>query len=80
MIITNEETMLRYTLRAVPSGRHNFIQFDPADPTAPGVLLLPDLTENEVRKVYRAKWNYSDAEIEKRLQAARQELEHSGRK
>jgi hypothetical protein len=79
MISKAKERLFRYTLRALPNGKYNFVKFDPEDATARGEFVLPDRTENEVRELYRAKWNFSEAEIEGRLQAARAVLKDSGR-
>jgi hypothetical protein len=65
--------MFRYDLRALATGRFQFLHVDLDDPKAPK-RMSNDMTETEVREVYRTEWGYSDAEIDKRLWDARERL------
>jgi hypothetical protein len=69
--LTDKKKLFHYDLRALPTGKFQFLPVDSDDPRAPK-RMSHDMTETEVREVYRTQWGYSDAEIDKRLWDARE--------
>jgi hypothetical protein len=71
--MTNEAKgkLLNYKLRALPDDKFFFLLVGVEEPNTDKRLSM-NLTEAEVREFYTEKWGYSDAEIDERLQTARE--------
>lgn len=70
----------RYDLHFVPNGKYQFIKCDLTHPEFAGAMCVPELTESDVREVYRAKFDLDEEAIQDRLNMAKAKFVEKQRK